>query len=122
MKTQRRVGDFQGVVTFGNNNRDVGGHAGLEFQIGVIDTNDGIVGDDVLDRDRRVTHLHDLAVECATRKRVDGEVHVLTFGNATDVALRDVGVDLHLRQVVGNDKQYWRAQAGRHGLANVNTP
>ena len=95
-KAQRSVTDLQGVVPLRADDRDVRGHAGLQFQVGIIDADDGVVGDDVLHRNRRIAHLHDLAVEGALGKSIYRKIDLLPRFHRPDVRFGHVGVDLHL--------------------------
>ena len=44
---------------------------------------------------------------------------MLSRTDAADVGFVDVGIDLHLGQVRGNDEQRRRRHAGGHGLADI---
>ena len=70
-------------------------------------------------RDRRVANLHDLAGERAVRKSVHRETHRLAVLDRPDVGFRDVGVDLHFRQIIGDDEDRRRVHAGGDGLAHI---
>ena len=58
-------------------------------------------------------------VERVGRVGVDAERHVLARPDAADVGLVDVRVDLHLRQVGGDDEERRRLHAGRDRLPDV---
>ena len=88
----------------------IGGHAGFEKQLFIINTHDRVVGNDVLHHDRRVAHLQNLAVKAPRRIGVDGEIHFLIHPHVTDVALADVGVDLHFSQIVGDQEKRRRLE------------
>ena len=105
-----------------DDDRHVGGHARLEFQVRIRDVDDGDVRDDVLVGLRRVADLRHLALEGLTWKGIHGELDVLAHSNLADVRLCNVGFDLHPGQVVGDDEQSRRAEAGGDGLANVDVP
>src|SRR6185436_731594 len=62
-EAQRGVGDLEHVVLLGPHEGDVGGHAGLELELLVVDVDDGVVGDDVLHGLRGVADLAHLAAE-----------------------------------------------------------
>src|SRR5262249_23231278 len=118
-EAQRRVGDAQRAALVGVDERDVRGHARAELEVRVVDVDDGVVGDDVLDGLRRVADLADLAAEALARVRVDGERGRHVRRELADVRLGDVGVDLHLLQVLGDGEQRGRLQRGGHRLADV---
>ena len=80
-----------------DDNRDIRRHSRFQFQIRVADANDGVVGDDVLHRDRRIAHLHNFAVKGARRKSVDGEIDILIYFDRADIRFGHVRVDLHFR-------------------------
>src|SRR5205807_9534518 len=69
--TQRRIGNFQHIIPVRDDDRDVRCHPRFEFEIGIIHADDRVVSDYVLNRDRGVTHLHDLAVKGAVRERIN---------------------------------------------------
>ncbi len=58
-------------------------------------------------------------MELLGRISIDREVDALPDLNSTDVRLGDHGFNLHFRQVIGNQKQGWRAEAGGDGLPDV---
>ena len=118
-KAQRGVTDLQGVVPLRADDRDVRGHAGLQFQVGIIDADDGVVGDDVLHRNRRIAHLHDLAVEGAFGKSIYRKIDLLPRFHCPDVRFGHVGVDLHFGEVIGDGKNDRRTQASRDGLPDI---
>src|SRR5439155_3536396 len=95
-EAERADRDAEGLVALRRRDRDVGGHAGLELELRVLDRDDDVVGHDVLHGDGRVPHLRDLAVEGLTRVRIDGEGGGLPVAYAAHVGLAHVGVDLHL--------------------------
>jgi hypothetical protein len=51
----------------------------------LFDADDGVVGHDVLDRDRRVANLDDFAVKRTRRKRVDCEIDILSHFDRADI-------------------------------------
>ena len=57
----------------------------------------------------------------ARRESVDAKIDLLIHRNYADVRLGHVGVDLHLRQIICDGKNYRRLQAGCHGLADIDT-
>ena len=118
-EAQRRVGHAQHVVLLRVDEGDVGGHAGAELQLGVVDVDDGVVGDHVLDRLRRVADLPHLAAEDLRRVGVDREAGVHPGRQPAHVGLGHAGVDLHLGQVLGDDEEGRRRQRGGHRLAHV---
>ena len=98
---------------------DVRRHARLQLQLGVRHVDDRRVGDDVLLDDRLQPHLRHRADEVVGRVGVDAEGDVLARTDAADVRLVEVGDDLHLRQVGGEDEQRRRLHAGGDRLADV---
>src|SRR4029079_9228497 len=54
----------------------------------------------------------------APRERIDGEGRAVAGLDAADVALADIGVDLHLREVGRDQEQRRRLEARRHGLTD----
>ena len=102
-----------------DDDRDVGGHAWLELEVGVVHGNDDVVRDHVLHGRRGVAHLHDVAVESAVRKRIDGKIHLLPDLDHADIGLGHGGVDLHFREVVGDDEKDGRIHRRGDGLAHI---
>ena len=80
---------------------------------------DDRVVDDVLDRLRLQPHLPHRAVEVLVGIGLHGEAHLLAFDDRADVALTHRGQDLHPRQVVGDEEELRRRQAGGDGLPHV---
>src|SRR5574341_100774 len=97
---QRRGRHPQGLVLANRDDRDVGGHTGLELEVAVVDADHDIVGDDVLDADRGVPHLHHGAFERGGRIGVHRELGLFPLRHAADVRLAHVRVHLHLGQVL----------------------
>ena len=60
-----------------------------------------------------------MTLEGAVRVRVDGEAHRLALVDRADVGLADIGVDLHLRQIAGDEEERRRLEARRDGLPDV---
>ena len=120
-KPERGVGNFQNIVTLCTDDRNVGSHPGLQFQISVIHSDDRVVGDNILDGRGRVSNLDNIAMENAPRESVDREIHFLPDIDGADIRFGDGGVDLHFRQIIGNRENHRCAQAGSHGLPNVDT-
>src|SRR6185369_15073585 len=75
-EAKRRVSDLQHALFAVYEKLHVRRHARLQQQLFVVDAYDGVVGDDVLDHDRRIPHLKHLALETARRIRVDGEFSI----------------------------------------------
>ena len=99
--------------------RDVGGHLRPQLEVRVADLDDDRVGDDVL-VDRGVEpDLGDRAPELLLGVGVDREARHLAGRDPADVGLVDVGLDLHLGQVLGDGEQGRRLERGGHGLADV---
>jgi hypothetical protein len=46
----------------------------------------------------------------------------LPYPHAPNVRFADVRIDLHLRQILSDQKENWGLQTRRDGLANVDTP
>ena len=115
----RRVRHPHHVAAARNLDAEVGRHARLQLQLGVRHVDDRLVGRHVLDDLRLQPDLPDRAVELLAGIRVDAEGHRLARPDAADVGFVDAGVDLHLRQVGGDDEQRRRRHAGRDGLADV---
>jgi hypothetical protein len=116
---QRGIGHAQDVRPAGDLDRNVGRHARLQLQLRVGHVDDGGVGDDVLLRDGLEPDLGHRARELLGGVGVDAEPDALARADAAHVGLVDVGVDLHLRQVGGDDEQRRRVHAGGDGLADV---
>src|SRR6202043_1541358 len=89
--------------------------------IRVAYTDDGVVSDDILHRDRRITDLHYFSVKRTRRKRVDGKIDRLPDFDRTDIGLGHVRVDLHFGEIIRDLKNHRRLQTGRDGLANIDT-
>ena len=103
----------------GGRDRNGGGHAGLELQVRVVDFNHRIVGDDILDGNRSVADLSDFASEGAAGESVHDETGDLALLDRPDVRLGNIGIDLHLREVVGDHEEGGSIHARGHGLAHV---
>ena len=114
---QRLVRHAEHVVSLIDDDLRRGGHARHQRQIAVVDADHGIIGDDVLHRLRRLADLGHGSLEDPLRVGIDGEGGLVAFLHAADVALADIGVDLHLLEVGGDQEQRRRLQAGRDGLA-----
>lgn len=99
--------------------RDIGRHAGFQFEIPVVHADDHVVGHHVLDADRRIPHLGHRALEYFVRIRVHAKLRRVPFRDAADVRLADVGVNLHLGQVLRDHKERRRLKAGHHGLPHI---
>ena len=55
-KAQGGIRYLQNAIFAADHEQHVGGHARLEQQLFIVDAHDRVVGDDVLDHDRRVAH------------------------------------------------------------------
>jgi hypothetical protein len=118
-EAQRSVRHAQRGFFLSRYDRDVCGHAGLEFEITIVHRDDHVIGDDVLDADGGIPHLCDSPFEELFGIGVHAEVRLLAFGHAADIGLADVGVDLHLGQVLGDDEQSRRLETGGDRLADI---
>ena len=107
------------IVPACRNDCHICGHAGLqeEFRIGYV--HDDVVGRDVLDTDRDLAYLPYGPLEHAVRECVNAEVRSFSVSQIADIRFAHVGIDLHLRQVLGDQKQRRRLKAGGDGLADV---
>ncbi len=94
-------------------------HTGPEFQVGVGSVDDGGVGRHVLHDNRLQSDLRDRPLEGVRGVGVDAERDALPGTNATDIGLVDVGADLQLGEVDGDDEQGGRLHARGHGLPDV---
>ena len=113
------IADFENIITLGDDDRDVGCHPGLQSQIRIIHIDHCIVGDHILNRDRRVADLSDFAVERRAVIGIHGELDILPFLDISDIRLGNVGVDLHLGEIVGDDENNRRVQAGGNRLTHI---
>ena len=119
MKAQRRVGDPDGVLPVRVHHGAVGRHAGLELELWVLDVDDGVVGDDVLHRLRRISNLPDAAGEFLVGVGIDEEGGHHPIVQLAHVRLGHRGVDLHLAKVLGDGEERGRGERGGHRLADV---
>ena len=118
-KRSAAFGTRSDVAALGDLDLHVRRHARLQLQLRVRHVDDRAVGRHVLDDDRLQPDLRHRAVERVGRIGVDAERDVLTGTDAADVGFVDVRVDLHLRQVGGDDEERRRLHAGRDRLADV---
>src|SRR5690606_11070225 len=109
----------EGVRAVGDDDGDVGGHAGAEFLVLVADVDDGVVGDDVLDGLRRVADGGNASAKLAVGKGVDGEVDGLADLDVADIGFGDGADDLHFGEIVGDGEEDGRVEAGGDGFADV---
>ncbi len=119
VKVQRLDRNAQHVVAPRGCDRYIGGHPRLEQQFGIGDVEHHVIGDDILNRDWRLTHLPHHAFEVPIREGVDPEARALTLAHVADIRFADVGIDLHLGQVLGDQKQRRGLETGRDGLSDV---
>src|SRR5262249_44185293 len=118
-EAKRGVGDLQRVLTLGDHYCQVRGHAGLEFEVGIPDVDNHVVGDDVLIVHRIESNLVDRPAEVVSGEGVNREVHAVTLIDYADVGLIDVGDYLHLGQVVGDGEEGRRLETGRDRLSLI---
>ena len=109
----------QDVAALVGDDLQVGGHAGQEGHVAVVDADHRRVGDDVLDRLRAEPDGAHGAGEGAVRIGVDREAHALACLEPPDIGLVDIGVDVDLAQVLGDGEQRRRVEGGGDGLAEV---
>ena len=113
------VGETEDVGAMGDDDGDVGGHAGAEFLVVVADLDDRFVGDDVLDGDGRVANGGDASAELAVGEGVDGEVDGLADRDVANVGFGDGADDLHFGEIVGDGEEDGGVEGGGDGLADV---
>ncbi len=118
-EAERRVRDPQHIRAPGDLHAQVRRHSGLELEARVGHVDDRRVGRHILDDDRLQANLGDHALELFARICVYSKRHVLVGPDAADIGFVDVGVDLHLRQVRGDDKENRRLHAGGDCLSDV---
>ncbi len=94
-KAEGCVGHAQHVVLVGEHETDVGGHARPQLEIGVVDIDDGIVGDDVLHGRGGVANLANRTPERLAREGVHGECGLHARAQLAHVSLGHTGVHLH---------------------------
>ena len=99
--------------------RNIRRHSRLEFQIGITDTNHGVVGNHVLHSDRRIAHLHNFSAKSARWKRVHREIDILIGSDNADICLGHIRIDLHFSKIIRDRENDGRLQAGCDGLAHV---
>ena len=90
-----------------------------QLAVGVVRSDLHRVGDDVLRHRGVQADLAHLAVKHLAGEGVHGERDGLAGMDVADVGLVDGHPDLHPRQVLGDQEQARRVQAGDHGLADV---
>ena len=94
-----------------------GGHARHQRQIAVVEVDDRIIGHDVLHRLRRQSDLEHGSLEHPLRVGIDRKGGLVACLHAADVALADIGVDLHLLEIGADQEQRRRLQGRRDGLS-----
>ena len=94
------------------------GHAGFQRQILVVHAGHHIIGHHILHGLRRLAYLDDRAGENPPGKGIDGEVRRAALLDDTDIALADIGIDLHLGEVRRDQKQRRGLEGGGDGLAH----
>ena len=100
--------------------RHGGRHAGHQPLRLVVHGDDRVVGDDVLGRGRLQAHLLDAGPRRSRSGKASTlEGDLLARAHTADVGLVDRGVDLHLREVVGDHEEHGRLEGGGHRLADV---
>ena len=109
--TQRLVRNAEHVVALIDDDARCGGHARHQREVGIVDADHDIEGHDVLDGLRRLADLTNRAFEDALREGVDRKGCLVSLLDAADVAFADIGVDLHLGEVGGDQKQRRRLEA-----------
>ncbi len=115
-EAQRRVRQAHHVATLVGQHAQVRGHAGQKLHRRVFDRDHGRVDDDVRHGLRAEPDELHPALEGAVRKGVDGEEHGLVRPHPADVGLVDVGVDLHVPQILRHQEQGRGLQRGRDRL------
>ena len=103
--TQRRVGHQQDVRPLVHFELHVGRQIGQQFAVGIVGRHDHGVRDDVLRHLGVHADLSHFAVERLPLVGIDREPHGHVEPDASDVGLVDRGPDLHLGQVLGDEKQ-----------------
>ena len=104
-ESEGSVCNAQNVVHGGNFDRHVRGHLRPQFFFRIRNGDDHRIGDDVLAHRRVEADLRNLSAEFLIRIRVDGEARELSDLHAADVGLIDVGLHLHLRQILRDRKK-----------------
>src|SRR4029077_18621024 len=110
---------FEHGVSLCHDHRDVGGHPGLQTEILIVDIDYDVIGHDILHIDRCETDLTDRTGKLISRVCIDRKGRLLPFGDAPDIRLADVGVDLHLRQIERDQKEVRCGKTGRDRLTNL---
>ena len=112
------VRNAQNVGTLIDDDARSRSHAGLEQVFLVGNADHDVIRDDVLHGLRGLTELQYFAGKRAIGKRFDDERRGVSFAQAPDVAFADIGIDLHLREVGGDQEERRRLEACRHRLAD----
>jgi len=105
-----------------DNHGQIRGHSRFEFELRIIHSNDNAICHDILNRLRFESNFGNLAVEHIGPICVDGKGHLNVIRDLSDIGFVDVGLHLHVRQIVGDQKQRRRRQTRSNGLADVDTP
>ena len=87
--------------------------------VGVRRLDHALVGDHVLDADWGIPYLRDYAFEELFGIGVHAKVGALAFDHASDVRFADVGVDLHLSQILCDDEEGWRLKRRGDRLPDI---
>ena len=98
---------------------DIGRHAGQQPPQRILGVDHHRVGDHIVERGRRQPDLLDRALEGDVGIGIDIEADRIIAGDLADIGLVDLGIDLHLGEVLGDGEQLGRRHAGRDRLPGL---
>src|SRR5271163_204139 len=104
-KSQRLQRHLEDIVAFGGDDSRVRRHPGHQQKLRIGDCDHNIVRNNVLYRDGRLPDLGDRAPKGPDREGIYGKSGFLSESDRTHVGFADVGVDLHLGEVLRDQKQ-----------------
>ena len=119
MEPQNGVRHLEGVIQLSRHDAGIGGHSRKQFQVGVRNGDDHVVGNHVLRDDGRLADIADLPSEGSARIRVHRECSGLAYVDVADIRLVHAGIKLHLRQVLRDLEDRRSGKRSGYGLAYI---
>ena len=119
LEAQRGIRHLEHLFAHISDHPHIGGHARQQHQRLIVGRHHRGIGDDVLDIERGLANLGHQAGEGSTRKGINGKSGLLTDAKAADLGLVDRYLDLHVAQVLGDQKQLGRCETDCHSLTRL---